>query len=527
MYRTYLHALCAISVISGVDSRKNVLFLVSDDMRPQFTFFGKEYLPPGHPHIHAPNLESLANTSMVFQRAYVQYALCNPSRGSFLTGRRPDTTHVYDLDKYFREVGGNFTTIPQYFKENGYRTIGMGKIFHDGNISNNDDPVSWTDEYYHAPNNDYYYTLQRSWFSVAKEQFKYKPLPDEQIANRAVSTLRSLASETRLGKNFFLAVGFYKPHLPFVFPESMFAHYPYSSIRPPKNPYPPVNLPEVAWNDNYELIRYHDITALNVTVDMNTTLPPEVVHDLRRAYYSSVSWADQQVGRVLRELDDLGLRNKTIVVFLSDHGFQLGDHNEWCKQTNFDIATRAPLMIRIPGLTDDGMATEKLIEFVDIFPTLVEAVGLKPFELCPDDSRSITKCWEGTSLMPLIKNPQAQWKSAAFSQYQRSASVMGYTMKTEKYRYTEWVHFSGPPEYKPNWSINFGTELYDHGTDLEETRNLAADPKYAMLVKMLSQKLHSGWREVIQDTTYTISVAYLAAVSSLCAFDLFILYSIC
>ena len=211
-----------------------------------------------------------------------------------------------------------------------------------------------------------------------------------------------------------------------------------------------------------------------------------------------MSYTDSLIGAVLQQLSDLGLADSTIVSFLGDHGWQLGEHGEWCKHTNFDIAVHTPMMIHIPKLTEKGISTRRLTEFVDLFPTLVEAAGLPSLPLCPEDSHHITHCVEGTSLMPLIKNPSGPWKDRVFSQYPRAAGiVMGYSMRTDKYRYTEWVAFSGPPKYQPNWDIVCGVELYDHEADPEENHNQAHNPTLIEVVKELSDQLHAGWRHAL------------------------------
>ncbi|KAK3098287.1 hypothetical protein FSP39_017975 [Pinctada imbricata] len=483
------------------NATKNVLFFASDDLRPELSsYLGPNFPSPVHPPIHSPNIDTLAAKSLLLKRAYCQQAVCSPSRTSLLTGRRPDTTHVYDLGTYFRDVGGNFTTLPQYFKQNGYTTVGMGKIFHPGRASNNDDPISWSEPYFHAPNLMAWNTRE-SWKAVPESEWKEKPLPDAQIADHAIETLQRLAPAAKGSKQipFFVAVGFHKPHLPFVFPDSMFEHYPKESIKLPDNPYAPVDMPAVAWLKYDELLRYEDIRTLNVTADINTTLPDDVVLNLRRAYYSAVSWTDLQVGRVLDELEKLGLANNTIVSFWGDHGWQLGEHGEWTKQTNFELGTHAPMMIHVPGLTDKGISTTELTEYVDLFPTLVEAAGLEQLPICPKNSSGIALCREGTSLMPLIETPTEPIKKASFSQFPRPSMFqieeMGYTMRTDRYRYTEWPKFIGSPDYKPDWLTLAGVELYDHQTDPEENINLANNPKYQTLRAQLSQQLRAGWRE--------------------------------
>ncbi|KAL4239664.1 hypothetical protein ACF0H5_000470 [Mactra antiquata] len=477
-------------------ANKNVLFLVSDDMRQEIGAYLGPYFPsPVHPKMHTPSLDALASKSLLLKRAYVQQALCSPSRTALLTGRRPDTTHVYDLDHYFRKVGGNFTTLPEYFKQNGYSTIGMGKIFHPGKAASDfDDPISWTEPYYHGVAN--FENTGSSWLAVPDDQLKHKPLIDRQIADHAISTLRKVAPAAKSGeKNFFVAVGFHKPHLPFVFPASfMNDFYPRNAIKLPPNPYAPVNMPDVAWFKYTVLNRFKDIRKLNISGGINTTLPEDTVLELRRAYYSALSWTDSLVGEVISELDRLGLSNDTIVSFWGDHGWQLGEHGEWCKQTNFELATHAPMMIHIPGLTDTGIETDQLTEFVDLYPTLAEAAGLEPLPLCPEVSADVQLCREGTSLMPLIENPKTPIKTAAFSQYPRETNIMGYTMRTDRYRYTEWAEFTYAPQYMPNWNRLAGVELYDHLNDPAENYNRALDPKYEKTKKELSQMLHEGWR---------------------------------
>ncbi|KAK3099006.1 hypothetical protein FSP39_025192 [Pinctada imbricata] len=480
--------------------RKNVLFLVADDMRPELgCYYGDDFPSKIHPEMHTPNLDALAGKSLLLKRAYVQQAVCSPSRTSLLTGRRPDTTHIYDLFHYFRDVGGNFTTIPEYFKMNGYTSVGMGKIFHPGHASNNDDPISWNMPYFHAPNEAYWTNNKNSWVAVNETTMNEKPLPDAQIADHAIKVLQNVASDAKSGKKpFFVAVGFHKPHLPFVFPDTMLQYYPTDSIHLPDNEYAPVNMPDVAWNNCTGLTSKRDLKQKKVEMGINVTFPNQITLDLRRAYYSAISWTDSLVGKVMDELDNLGLSNNTIVSFWGDHGWQLGEHGEWCKQTNFELATHAPMMIHIPGMTDGGIVTEQLTEFVDLFPTLAEAAELSPLPLCPVNSTKVGLCREGISLMPLIKNPSTPLKEAVFSQYPRSrnrTSVMGYTMRTDKYRYTEWPKFSGAPAYEPDWNILFGIELYDHQTDPEENYNRAMDSSYATIRQSLSQQLRAGWRK--------------------------------
>jgi iduronate 2-sulfatase len=314
---------------------------------------------------------------LVLKRAYVQQPLCAPSRASILTGRRPDTTRVHGFHENFRQRGGNFTTIPQFFKNKGYNTIGLGKIFHYSPEELwNDDPISWSEPVWHATINHEGYS--HSWNAISENQLTDKPLRDQQLTKKAIETIQRIAPDAKAQKrNFFLGVGFYKPHLPFVFPLSMLELYPESSISIPDpiNIQVPFNMPKIAWSDYIFLRNFKDIKAANVSGEFNTLVPEYKMKELRRAYYSTVSFIDSEIGKILTELNNLGLSKNTIVVFWSDHGFHLGENGEWCKHTAFELSTWSPLMIHIPGVTDAGINTYELTEFVDLFPSLVEAAG--------------------------------------------------------------------------------------------------------------------------------------------------------
>ena len=246
--------------------------------------------------------------------------------------------------------------------------------------------------------------------------------------------------------------------------------------------------------------------------NINITYPDKKVKELRRAYYSSLSYADHSIGQLLKELKDLGLEDNTIVVFWSDHGWQLGEHAEWCKHTNFEIATHVPLMISIPGITSSGpIRSSQLVELVDIFSTLVDATGFEPLETCPSDSSKIHLCTEGSSLIPLMRDPNLPlWKNAVFWQYPRGGTenhvprCMGYSIRTSRYHYTEWVHIKviQLPKYEPDWENKCDHyELYDLETDPEENENLYQNEHYIHLIKDLSRRLRSGWRNEISFPT--------------------------
>ena len=495
-------------------ARPNILFISIDDLRPNLDVYkdGKSFLSP---KIHSPNLDKLSEKSLVFDNAYVQYAICGPSRTSILTGRRPDTTRVTNLETYFRDLGGNFTTIPQYFKEHGYKSISVGKIFHGGNSAPNDDPPSWN-EVFHAAGRDITWSHKEPGFSkyswkAFKEEELSKPLIDTFEADWVNEKMKMLAPGAKAGvEPFFLAWGLHKPHLPFLFPEKYLDFYPEDSISLPNNPYVPLGMPDIAYSNWNELRTYEDCSKESIGNDLlgqiNVTLPDSKTKELRRAYYATVSYIDHEIGRVLDNLEQLGLADNTVVVVWSDHGWQLGEHAEWAKHTNFEIANRAPLIMHFPKQTTGGLRTTKLVEMVDIFPTLVEAAGFAPLSVCPHDSHSTPLCTEGSSLLPLVTNTEdPDWKDAVFWQYGRRGNhpntyiprKMGYTVRTEKYRYTEWVGIEllDNGAYQPNWDDQAATsELYDLEMDPEENLNRIHHDYYKKIVPLLSQKLRGGWR---------------------------------
>ena len=524
---TILFFLVSLQVAYSVDKNMNVLFIAVDDLRPELGAYG-------HSMIKSPNIDELASKSIVFERAYCQVAVCSPSRASLLTGRRPDTNHVWKIsaDEYWRTYT-NATTIPQYFKENGYISIGMGKIFHPGAPSGNDDvKYSWSPEglpYFHGKDVDANHT---SWHSFDD---KDDVLRDGQVADNAIKVLQTLKHNQTKGDDrpFFVAVGFHKPHLPFYAPSKYFDLYPSAEdTQLPLNPDPPKDMPDVAWSVWGELRSYADIGKLftgdNCTSDAEASIdgkqcriPDSVTRELRRAYYSCVSFTDAQIGKVIKELEDQGLADNTIIVLWADHGWQLGEHNEWCKHTNFEDAVHVPFMLHVPGVTDKGMRSKALVELVDIFPSVTELAGIKQPPLCPEDNHNLLSCVEGTSVVPLLKNPDMTWKKAAFTQYARpdaglkvipgkpsfptdehGESVMGYTIRVDQYRFTEWYKFDHI-NAKPDWNNIWGTELYNHSHPViffnDERENLALKSDMQSTVSELRKIVKAGWRNAVPE----------------------------
>jgi arylsulfatase A-like enzyme len=467
----------------------NVLFIAVDDLRPQLLSYGV-------PGMRSPSVDRLSRDGATFLRSYCQQALCNPSRASVLTGRRPDSIDVHSLETHFRKARPNIVTMPQYFKQRGYHTRALGKVFHRGF----DDPASWSEPSWYptAPTygdpqierrldeasahaDDAIRTTVDAQTGITLESHvNYLKIPfgpsweapdvaDDALMDgaTAVKATQVVAELARSGKPFFLAVGFSRPHLPMVAPRRYFDLYPPESVTLAANPFPPANAADIALTNSWELRLYADIPKRG-------PIPDDVARNLIRAYMASTSYIDAQIGRVVAALDAAGLRERTIIVVWGDHGFHLGEHGIWCKGTNFEVAARSPMVIVAPGVKP-GSRIDALVEFVDIYPTLVDLAGL------PMPSE-----FEGVSLVTLMREPSRRWKSAAFTQHPRG-KFMGRSIRTDRYRYTEWT--------APNETTQ--RELYDHAVDDGENVNIADDPNNAALVKELSAKLHAGWRAAL------------------------------
>ncbi|KAK2141228.1 hypothetical protein LSH36_1137g00085 [Paralvinella palmiformis] len=479
----------------------NVLFLVSDDIRPQMNCFKGRYYPNPRSNLqmHTPNIDYLARKSIVFTQAYVQYAVCGPSRSSYMTGRRPDKTQIWNLKTYWRETGGNFTTLPQYFKEHGYITAAVGKIYHPGNSSNDQDPPSWTIPYQPIEN---YYNTKESWKAVPRSTRKGQHfLVDEEVANATKALLRTFAANAKTKKqHFFIAAGFYKPHMPLVCGEEFFEHYELNQVDLPEYGYLTQGYPESAYYPSDEFMGRPDLAKYNFTGAMNETFPDEVIRMLRRAYFACVSQVDSLLGDVLRELENLGLADSTIISFIGDHGFHLGENGLWGKHTNFHYSTRAPMMIRIPGRTDKGIRSDSLVEFVDIYSTIVEAAGLGTITTCPRDSSMIRVCSDGKSLLPLIDNPYETHKDAVFSQLRAFKDINGmhYSIRTDRYLYSEVVPFNRTPNedgsyrYDILWEASAAVQLYDLTRDPDERINIVDNRQNLHTRATLSRQLHKS-----------------------------------
>lgn len=489
---------------SSQERKPNILFIAVDDLRPELGCYGNT-------EIKSSSIDKLSEQGMVFTQAYCQSAVCNPSRASLLTGMRPDKIRVWDLRTDFRDNVPNATTLPQYFMQNGYHTVGIGKIYH----NTIPDTLSWSepkiyiDNYPFDPDAVYrdenilkeldkrkekiksegrekrYIDRFGEWY-IKQDATEAPDVPDNAYfdgaqTDVAIHKLKELKDNE---KPFFFAIGYYRPHLPFNAPKKYWNMYDREKIPLADNNFLPKNAPLMAINNLRELRGYSDFKK--VTHPIKGILSEEQARLLRHGYSASVSYIDAQIGRLLDELNRLGLRENTIIVLWGDHGWKLGEHASWCKMTNYDIDTHVPLIISAPTIKARGKQCNRLVEFVDIYPTLCELAGLPiPSEL------------EGTSAVPLLKDPSLPWKKAVFSQFLREGiwkapdgnEYMGYSIRTERYRYVEWI----------NWDTKqfVANELYDHKFDAAENMNIAGKPENTDIVKDLSTQLKAGWREAL------------------------------
>lgn len=484
-----LHFLRPIGLLLGLATvvtaaaQPNVLLIVADDLRPQLGCYGD-------PIVKTPHLDAFARTALRFDRAYVQMAICSPSRNSFLSGLRPATTGLHGFGKTIRDAVPDVVTLPQHFKNHGYRTVALGKIFHvyaETGLGSEDDPASWSEPHW-LPSNPVWGPQQNAARErliaearAAGKAFKHShdwprgeaidapdvpddALRDGETAVRAAKFLRDRAAAK--DGPFFLAVGFYQPHLPFVAPKKYYDLYDPATLPLPTNDTPPRGAPAGTFNPGM-VANYANFPAPERRDD---AFKRRYLH----AYLANISYADACAGRVLAALRDTGLADNTVVLVLGDHGYLMGEYGSWGhKHANYEMAVRAPLLVSAPGMAARGRATPALVEFVDFYATLAELAGL------PAPARH-----EGLSFAPLLAQPDRPWKSAAFSEMVR-AQRLGRTVRTADFRYVEWTDKAGAVVAR---------ELYDHRRDPAEMENLAAAPVHAARVADLSARLAAGWR---------------------------------
>jgi iduronate 2-sulfatase len=465
----------ALSQSSPSSRRKfNVLFLMSDDMRVELGCYESMF------HARTPHLDALARSGVRFDRNYCQFPLCNPSRASLLTSRTPTRTRVLGNRTVLRDLHPDWITLPQLFKENGYVSYRAGKIYHGGY----DDAPSWTevgdegrgtDEPRSGP------PLGKT-MVISSTNAPSKPtnapaaLPqdvsraaysdrivildgngedhgDYRTADRTIAHLRQYKDQP-----FFIGCGFVKPHSPPTAPQRFFDLYDPKKIKLTPDfaawPTVPPGFPGAA------------IRKRNADLFIGRGASEDEAREVIRAYLASISWVDWNIGRVLAELDRLGLRDNTIIVFVADHGYQLGEKGKWSKAGSlFEMGTRVPLLMAVPGVKGNGQSCYRIVQSLDIYPTLVELCGLpRPAGL------------EGQSLVPLLQNPGAAWDRPAYSVWSEDGSTLhGVAVRTEKWRYAEY----GPDGKN-------GAMLLDPNGDPLELKNLAEDPQQAKICAELS-----------------------------------------
>ena len=468
---------CSPSETAGLPERPNVLFIVVDDLNVALGTYD------GYPTAKTPNIDWLASQGVRFDRAYAQDPICNPSRTSFLSGRRPATTNVYGNFVEPRTHLGDVVMLPEYFRAQGYFTARVGKVAHgryeaavEWDISEN----AARREHY-LPGVDHSEVRDNTWIGGADDGLSRADIlghltrptgmplswratdeteaetPDGQTTRRVIELLRE-----QRDKPFFIAAGFHKPHQPWVAPKEFFEQHPVAEVVPPDEPADDIDdIPAPALG-NYPEDSDHS---------------EQQVRQAIAAYHATITLIDVQVGLLMEELGELGLEQSTIVVFVSDHGFHLGEHGGlWRKHTQFEESTRVPLIVRVPGGVS-GRATSALVELVDLYPTLADLCGLPSPEGL-----------EGTSFRPVLEDPDVPWKSAIFSEVQRNGAH-GRSVRTARYRYTEWTPLQGDadPEF----------ELYDLANDPKEYDNLAGSPEHQPAIDSLATVLKDGWEAAL------------------------------
>ena len=487
--------LCSFSIKA---QKTNVIFILVDDLKPTINAFGASQMI-------TPNLDAFASESVVFTNTQAQQAVCAASRVSFMTGMRPDYTQVLDLKTHMRDKVPNSLTIPEYFKQNGYQTVGLGKVLHG---AKNNDPQSWTipfindDElpynivvgapadfqYQNSKTKKIYDELMQKKASGVK--LKIRPelkkagarpsteneaVPDDAYVDGAIA-IKSIELIDEFTKNsvaFFLTIGFRKPHLPFVAPKKYWNLYNRENIELAVFQEHAEGSPKYAYHSFGELKNYSDIKA---NLDEDGRVIESKQRELIHGYYASVSYVDAQIGLVIDYLKESGLYDSTLIVLIGDHGWHLGDHGLWNKHSNFEQATRTPMIVKNPN-NKKALKNASPTELIDVFPTMCDIVGL-----------DIPSHLQGQSLVPIINGNQTKVNEVALSQYPRNGK-MGYAIRSDRYRYVEWRE----GDYKKSKDYINGNvvavELYDYEKDPLETKNLANNAEYTEVVQRLKLEL--------------------------------------
>ncbi len=457
-------------------NKKNVLFIIADDLSN--IIFSKDF-----DQIKAPHIKKLAEQGVVFERAYCQSPLCNPSRTSIMTGRKPQDLKIWNNEPHFRGVNNSIVTLPQYFKQKGYYSVGIGKIFHNWGQAIDGDPMSWSEpQQYHwaAHFMDWYipgkpyelHTDIKKGPSVQSVDVDDQAYLDGRIADAAVKKLGQLREVP-----FFMAVGFWKPHLPFNAPKKYWDMYDRNNLLVLKYDRVVPGVPDIAYVNSDEARSYTDVPKGNMPIS------EEKKKELRHGYLAAISFMDAQVGKVLDELRRLELDKNTIVVFTADNGFHAGEHGEFGKWTNFELGARVPLIIAAPGVSEKGKSSYSIVESIDLYPTLIDYCQLpaapKNFKL------------GGTSILPILNNVQACVKSFAITQVARplgsvdNLQIVGVSVRDVNFRYNAWIKLAD--------NSIIAEELYDLTTDIDNAMNVVLDKRYAKQRNEMRALLVSKW----------------------------------
>jgi len=485
------------------EGKPNILFIAVDDLKPLLGCYGDSIAL-------TPNIDALARKGITFTKSYCQQAVCAPSRVSLMTSRYPDQTRVWDLQTMMRDMDPGIVTLPQYLIKQGYRTSGTGKILDSRSVDDGKDRPSWSvafrnawdPKYYSSETGKpvyYYYASQHARDTIALLEaeasalgvektayvkaryfpaFENADVPLDAYADGAIANvgMELMEESAAAGKPFFLAVGFNRPHLPFNAPKQFWDLYNREEFSLAPFREKATGSPSLAYHNSEELRGGY------TGIPENGELPEALQLELIHAYYAATSYIDHLIGMIMTKLDDLGLSDNTIVVLWGDHGWHLGDHQLWCKHSNFEQATRTPLIIHAPGQANQGELCHSPVEFTDIAPTLCDLSGI-----------AIPAYFEGESLLTLIQDPSASVREASLSQYPRNGK-MGYSLRTERYRYTRWVSSNGS---------TYARELYDYQVDPLETTNVYFDPAHELIIQHLDSLMSE--RIVVPSTQSRIS----------------------
>ena len=431
------------AVMRGAARKPNVLFIVSDDLNNALGCYG-------HPIIKSPNIDRLAEQGVRFDHSYCQFPLCSPSRTSFLSGLRPDTTHIWGNQTRLRQFKKDIVFLPEYLARAGYFTARVGKVAHD----RFEDDVKWNISEDARREGEDTPSFQKPGQPRLVGSLHWKPTdntdeqePDGSSARRLVEII-----EQHKHQSFFIGAGFHKPHEGWSAPKKYFDLYPPEKIPMPD---PHREAPPIAVTDHH-----------------NPNIPKEKFQQAIAAYYACISFMDAQVGVLLDALDRMKLTDNTMIMLIGDNGYHLGEHGMWRKMSLYEESARVPLIVATPG-KKRGAACGRLIEAVDLCPTILEYCGVP-----------VPKNLEGLSLLPLLDNPNRPWKKGAFTMQPRSRDTIGRSVRTERYRYTEWGNENT-------------AELYDHQTDPRENHNLVEDAKSIDTLTEMRKLLHGGWRAAL------------------------------